>query len=81
MANMFGVAEYNLSQTCNQNMEFKVYCSNSSGATLCGSKTAKLDVVNDYEGLLYDCSVCSGSPDMQIDVGNVRVNKANKQVT
>lgn len=62
-------------------MEFKVYCSNSSSATLCGSKTAKLDVVNDYEGLLFDCSICSGTPDMQIDVDNVRVNKANGQVT
>jgi len=71
----------NIKKTCNQDMEFKVYCSNSSSATLCGSKTAKLDVVNDYEGLLFDCSICSGTPDMQIDVDNVRVNKANGQVT
>ena len=80
-ADSVGVAEYSLSQTCNQNMEFKVYCSNSSGATLCGTKTAKLDVINDYEGLLYDCSICSGSPDMQIDVDNVRTNKAKGNVT
>jgi len=79
--NSVGVAEYNLSKTCGDSMEFKVYCSNSSGATLCGSTTAKLDVVNDYEGLLYDCSICSGSPDMQIDVDNVRTNKATGQVT
>jgi len=79
--NSVGVAEYSLSQTCNQDMEFKVYCSNSSGSTLCDSKTAKLDVVNDYEGLLFDCSICSGSPDMQIDVDNVRTNKADGQVT
>ncbi len=79
--NSVGVAEYSLSQTCNQNMEFKVYCNNSSGAAICGSKTAKLDVVNDYEGLLFDCSICSGTPDIQIDVNNVRTNKAKSNVT
>ena len=76
-----GVAEYSLSKTCGQNMEFKVYCSNSSGATLCGTKAARLEFVNDYEGLLFDCSICSGTPDIQIDVDNVRVNKAAGNVT
>lgn len=79
--NSVGVAEYNLSQTCRQNMEFKVYCSNSSGAQLCGTKTAKLDIINDYEGLLFDCSICSSSPDLQIDVDNIRANKDTDNVT
>lgn len=79
--NNVGVAEYNLSKTCQQNMEFKVYCSNTSGAQLCDTKTAKLDVVNDYEGLRFDCSICSSSPDMQIDVDNIGTNKATNQFT
>lgn len=78
--NLVGVAEYNLSKDCGQNMEFKTYCSNSSSAQLCGSKTAKLDIINDYEGLLFDCSICSRNPDMQIDVDNVNVVKTSNQV-
>ena len=79
--NSAGVAEYSLSKTCGDSMEFRVYCTNSSSATLCGTQTARLDVVNDYEGLLFDCSICSGIPDIQINVDNVRVNKANNNVT
>ena len=79
--NSAGVAEYSLGKTCGDSMEFRVYCTNSSSATLCGTQTARLDVVNDYEGLLFDCSICSGIPDIQINVDNVRVNKANNNVT
>ncbi len=79
--NSVGVAEYSLSKTCFEDMEFKVYCTNSSSATLCGTQTAKLDVVNDYEGLLFDCSICSGTPDMQIAVNDVKTNKEDDLIT
>lgn len=79
--NIVGAADYSLTQICNQDMEFKVYCTNTSSATLCGTQTAKLDVINDYEGLLFDCSICSSSPDLQIDVDNIRTNKAAGLVT
>src|SRR3989338_1923261 len=79
--NSAGVAEYSLSKTCGDSMEFRVYCTNSSSATLCGTQTARLDVVNDYEGLLFDCSICSGIPDIQINVNDVRASKEDDSIT
>jgi len=79
--NSVGVADFDLSKPCSQNMNFVVRCSNASNAQICDSQTAKLDKVNDYKSLIYDCSVCSGQPDMQIDVNNIRVNKSTNQVS
>ena len=79
--NSVGVAEYSLSKTCFEDMEFRVYCSNSSSATLCDTKTAKLDTINDYEGLLFGCSSCSGSPDIQIAVNDIRASKEDDLIT
>jgi len=51
-----GVANYRLNATCGKSLQFDVYCSDN--ITLCGTQTASVDANNDYDGLLFDCSIC-----------------------
>jgi len=75
----FGVATYTLTQNCGQNLQFTAYCPNN--VSVCNSKTTVVDTINDYEGILFDCSACTGLLDMQVNVEDMKVNKGSNQVT
>ena len=79
ITNIAGVAEFNLSKDCGQKMNFVVKCPDN--VTLCDSKTTHLDILNDYKGLLFDCSACSQEKDLQIDGGDINVFESDKLVT
>ena len=74
-----GVANYRLNATCGKSLQFDVYCSDN--ITLCGTQTASVDANNDYDGLLFDCSICGDSADMKITADRIKANKNDNEVT
>ena len=76
-----GVADYNLSKNCGQSMQFTVYCSNSSGATVCGTKSTSLDFIGDYDSLMFDCAICNGKSDLKVSLGGVNISADTNKVT
>lgn len=73
----FGVASYDLTQTCGQNLKFTAYCLNN--ITVCNSHTTALDKIDDFEGKLFDCSICTDIVDFQLNVEDVNANKEDNE--
>ena len=73
-----GFINYNMTRTCGQDIDFDVYCSDNT--TYCGSKSASMDFNGDFDSLVFDCSVCSGAPDLAIDLGSINANQKSGNV-
>ncbi|MBI2658473.1 S8 family serine peptidase [Candidatus Woesearchaeota archaeon] len=56
---------------CGNSQSIDIYCSDNS--TFCGTKSSTIDNNNDYDSLMFDCSICINKTDLSIKTSDVTI--------
>ncbi len=75
----FGLFESQETSICGESLSYTLKCLNNSVS--CETKTITLDVEDDFKGLSFDCSVCTGDIDLRADISNIKTNKGDNKIT
>ena len=75
----FGLFESQQSGVCGESLNYVLKCANNTVS--CGTQTGSMDFANDFDSLIFDCTICTGNSDLRILSNNVNVSKENNKVT
>ena len=74
----FGLFESQQGSLCGDALTYTVKCPDNA---VCESKTASMEFSGEFEGLQFDCTVCTGNTDLKVNLGNVNISTETNKVT
>ncbi|MDP3765027.1 MAG: hypothetical protein Q8R04_00790, partial [Nanoarchaeota archaeon] len=74
-----GLFETEVSGICGQGIAYTLKCQNNTIS--CGTQTKSIDFDNDFDSLIFDCTVCTGNSDLRISSDSINISNENNKVT
>lgn len=79
IADFNGLLETEASGICGKSLSYALKCQNNTIS--CGTQTKSIDFNNDFDSLIFDCTVCTGNSDLKIFSKSINISNENNKVT